>query len=36
VLRSAEELFNLEPLGAAGGTKVRSFATAFTAGNGGD
>jgi hypothetical protein len=32
VLRSVDELFNLEPLAAAGGTKVRSFAT----GNGGD
>ncbi len=36
VLRSIDELFNLEPLGAAGGTKVRSFATTFTAGNSGD
>jgi hypothetical protein len=36
VLRSIDELFALEPLGSAGGTKVRSFATAFTAGNGGD
>jgi phosphatidylinositol-3-phosphatase len=36
VLRSIEDLFGLEPLGAAGGTKVRSFASAFAAGNGGD
>jgi hypothetical protein len=36
VLRSIDELFNLQPLAAAGGTKVRSFASAFTAGNGGD
>jgi hypothetical protein len=36
VLRSVEELFNLEPLAGAGGTKVRSFASALTAGNGGD
>jgi hypothetical protein len=36
VLRSVDELFNLEPLAAAGGIKVRSFASAFTAGNGGD
>jgi len=36
VLRSIDELFNLEPLASAGGTKVRSFASAFTAGNGGD
>ena len=36
VLRSIDELFDLEPLASAGGTKVRSFASAFTAGNGGD
>ena len=36
VLRSIEDLFALEPLGAAGGTQVRSFASAFAAGNGGD
>jgi hypothetical protein len=36
LLRSIEDLFALEPLGAAGGAKVRSFAPAFTAGNGGD
>ncbi len=36
VLRSIDELLNLEPLASAGGTKVRSFASAFTAGNGGD
>ncbi|HWO47429.1 MAG TPA: alkaline phosphatase family protein [Solirubrobacterales bacterium] len=36
LLRSIEDLFALEPLGAAGGAKVRSFATAFTAGNSGD
>jgi hypothetical protein len=36
VLRSVDELFALEPLASAGGTKVRSFASAFTAGNGGD
>lgn len=36
VLRSIDELLALEPLASAGGTKVRSFATAFTAGNGGD
>lgn len=36
LLRSVEDLFALEPLGAAGGAKVRSFASAFTAGNGGD
>jgi hypothetical protein len=36
LLRSIDELFNLEPLANAKGTKVRSFASAFTAGNGGD
>jgi phosphatidylinositol-3-phosphatase len=36
LLRSVEDLFNLDPLENAGGAKVRSFATAFTAGNGGD
>jgi hypothetical protein len=36
VLRSIDELFDLEPLASAGGAKVRSFASAFTAGNGGD
>ncbi|HEX6782774.1 MAG TPA: alkaline phosphatase family protein [Solirubrobacterales bacterium] len=36
LLRSIEDLFGLEPLAAAGGSKVRSFASAFTAGNGGD
>jgi hypothetical protein len=36
VLRSIDELFALEPLASAGGSKVRSFASAFTAGNGGD
>jgi phosphatidylinositol-3-phosphatase len=36
LLRSVEDLFNLSPLGNAAGTKVRSFAPAFTAGNGGD
>ena len=36
VLRSIDELFNLQPLAAAGGTQVRSFASAFTAGNSGD
>jgi hypothetical protein len=36
LLRSIEDLFALEPLAGAGGAKVRSFATAFTAGNGGD
>jgi phosphatidylinositol-3-phosphatase len=34
--RSLAEMFGLEPLGNAGGVKVRSFAGAFTAGNGGD
>jgi hypothetical protein len=36
LLRSIEDLFNLSPLGSAAGTKVSSFAPAFTAGNGGD
>ncbi|HET7508944.1 MAG TPA: alkaline phosphatase family protein [Solirubrobacterales bacterium] len=36
LLRSSEELFGLEPLGAAAGAKVHSFASAFTAGNAGD
>jgi hypothetical protein len=36
LLRSVEDLFNLSPLGNAAGKKVRSFAPAFTAGNGGD
>jgi len=36
LLRSVEDLFALSPLGNAAGTKVRSFASAFTAGNGGD
>jgi hypothetical protein len=36
LLRSVEDLFNLSPLAAAGGAKVKSFASAFTAGNGGD
>lgn len=36
LLRTTEDLFNLSPLGNAAGTKVRSFASAFTAGNGGD
>jgi hypothetical protein len=36
LLRSLEDLFALEPLGAAAGAKVRSFAPAFSAGNGGD
>lgn len=36
LLRSIEDLFALEPLAGAGGAKVRSFAPAFTAGNGGD
>ena len=33
LLRSSEELFGLEPLGAAAGAKVHSFASAFTAAN---
>lgn len=36
VLRSIEDLFNLSPLGNAGGKRVRSFASAFVASNGGD
>jgi phosphatidylinositol-3-phosphatase len=36
LLRSIEDLFALEPLAGAGGAKVRSFASAFAAGNGGD
>ena len=36
LLRSIEDLFGLDPLGKAAGAKVKSFATAFTAGNGGD
>lgn len=36
LLRSVEDLFALEPLGRAGGDKVHSFASAFTAANGGD
>jgi phosphatidylinositol-3-phosphatase len=36
LLRSTDELFGLEPLANAGGAKVRSFAAAFGAGNGGD
>lgn len=36
LLRSTDELFGLEPLGAAAGAKVRSFASAFTTGNAGD
>jgi len=36
LLRSIEELFGLSPLGNAAGTKVRSFASAFGGGNGGD
>jgi phosphatidylinositol-3-phosphatase len=36
LLRSTEDLFNLSPLGNAAGKKVRSFASAFTAGNSGD
>ena len=36
LLRSVEDLFALEPLGRAGGAKVHSFASAFTAGNNGD
>jgi phosphoesterase family protein len=36
LLRSSEELFGLEPLGAAAGAKVHSFASALTAGNAGD
>jgi hypothetical protein len=36
LLRSTDELFGLEPLGAAAGAKVHSFAPAFSAGNAGD
>ncbi|HST70523.1 MAG TPA: alkaline phosphatase family protein [Solirubrobacterales bacterium] len=36
LLRTTEDLFDLSPLGNAAGKKVRSFASAFTAGNGGD
>lgn len=36
LLRSTEDLFGLSPLGNAAGTKVRSFAPAFSASNGGD
>jgi hypothetical protein len=36
LLRSIEDLFGLEPLGNAGGTKVRSFSSAFITANGGD
>ncbi|MFL5872828.1 MAG: alkaline phosphatase family protein [Solirubrobacterales bacterium] len=36
LLRSIEDLFALEPLGKAGGTKVKSFASAFSTGGGGD
>ncbi len=36
LLRSVEDLFGLSPLGNAAGTKVRSLAPAFAAGNGGD
>jgi hypothetical protein len=36
LLRSVEDLFDLSPLGAARGAKVKSFAPAFGAGNGGD
>ncbi|MDX6636247.1 MAG: hypothetical protein QOF06_2450 [Solirubrobacterales bacterium] len=36
LLRSLEDMFGLQPLEKAGGAKVRSFASAFTAGNGGD
>lgn len=36
LLRSLEDLFGLQPLEKAGGAKVRSFASAFAAGNGGD
>jgi len=36
LLRSLGEMFALEPLGKAGGAKVHSFASAFTAANGGD
>lgn len=36
LLRSLEEMFGLQVLGNAAGGKVRSFASAFTAANGGD
>lgn len=36
LLRSTEDLFGLSPLGAAAGTKVRSFASSFSTGNAGD
>ncbi|HYQ79052.1 MAG TPA: alkaline phosphatase family protein [Solirubrobacterales bacterium] len=36
LLRSLEDMFGLQPLEKAGGAKVRSFASAFAAGNGGD
>lgn len=36
LLRSIEDLFGLSALGNAGGVKVRSFASAFVASNGGD
>jgi len=36
LLRSLEDMFGLQPLEKAGGAKVRSFASAFTAGNNGD
>jgi hypothetical protein len=36
MLRSLEDLFGLSPLGNAAGAKVRSFASAFGGGNGGD
>ncbi|MGN6663328.1 MAG: alkaline phosphatase family protein [Solirubrobacterales bacterium] len=36
LLRSTEELFGLEPLGAAAGAKVHSFASAFVTGNADD
>ncbi|HEY3492225.1 MAG TPA: hypothetical protein VGK43_04685, partial [Solirubrobacterales bacterium] len=36
VLRSVEDLFALDPLGKAGGAKVKSFSGAFLTANGGD
>ena len=36
VLRSIEDLFALDPLGRAGGAKVKSFSGAFLTANGGD
>lgn len=36
LLRSTEDLFGLEPLGAAAGAKVHSFAPAFATANAGD